>query len=168
MFAGVQKHVGLQKMSKGGAEFGRKINPTLPPGFGNRLPQRIEKLGGRGRKQEAVLTMSTTTKRRREKAVAGLTNAPSIPMATATKAFADSIQKRDDRNSYLADFLVVMDRLMHVRSFSVRDVLHHSQYLDLPNAEVRFLFALWTTAMIQFGKLSQVNGPYDDPIFIIS
>ena len=129
------------------------------------LPERFQKQAG----QREGDFMGKTTKRSSKTALARLTVYPAIPRESAKQAFVKSVQKaKDGQNSYLEDFLRVMDRITgSMASFSISDVLYCSQHLELPPDAVRSLFDRWTAKMLQFGRLEMVNGVYDHPVFLV-
>lgn len=87
----------------------------------------------------------------------------SIPLETLNKSFVES-----QGSNYVAEFLEVAKRICETQaSFCFQDFIHNSKRYEIPIFELRRIFNLWTSKLIQWNKLEQINGCFDEPIFLI-
>ena len=100
-----------------------------------------------------------------------LTLYPTVPSDAAKKVFLGKVGKPNGNgevNSIVEIFLILMKRICETkRSFSIDSVFQEAKSFDLDNVELRRLFERWTQTMISLGKLEQINGVYDEPVFLM-
>jgi hypothetical protein len=103
--------------------------------------------------------------------VAGLSSTIKLTAKQADEMFIQKYGKnhKEDTNqrTILNDFLRVIRMVEASKtSYDLNDVLFYSKALDLPTNEVIELFGRYTFFQIQCGRLEELNGVYDNSVFL--
>jgi hypothetical protein len=94
---------------------------------------------------------------------------PIISNDAAKAEFVKTIPKPNDgQNDLLTKYLAVCDTLLASNSFNVNDAIYSAKAYDLPADGVKVLFAKWTAKLTELGKLKEVNGCYDVPMYVVN
>jgi hypothetical protein len=71
-------------------------------------------------------------------------------------------------NNCRGEFMQVAFMLLsNYPTFSVNDCLTLAKYKDLPTPEIAKLFQLWTKKLVGLGRLKQIVGCYDEPVYAV-
>jgi len=75
--------------------------------------------------------------------------------------------KSESSNTYWEKFLAIVENvLQNLPTFSEIDIINTAKTFDIPDDRLKQMFAIWSKKMIQIGRLEQIDGCYNYPVFL--